>query len=310
MRSFNVDALITPRRGGTVVANLYPLELGDSNLIFIVLGVVALGGLIVGLILTMMRRSSAMSDEISKQSRAKFEAIKPAGSNGSTGPRLVERPQARVALDSQHLVQKEREAKIDYELRKEIFEIKFRLDKLTRDVAPSLERQSQTRVDLDKVAADLVALRDQLRIEGQDLQKLKVSLAELSFRLNTQRQDVENQRADLAKLREQPELEKLKADVAGFKDGLLTAEQEVQRLKAIVDEQNVKIAKPQPPATQQVDTPEAPPVTPAKNLSKPSPETVSPPLPSISFISRTCIRCGTPTNPQDNYCVHCGQPVF
>jgi hypothetical protein len=293
---------------GAVVVDLFPLELGDSDIIFIVLGVVALGGLIVGLILIMMRRSSVMSDEISKQSRAKFEAIKPAGTNGSIAPTLVERPQARVALESTHLLQREREANIDYALRKEIFEIKFRLDKLIRDVAPSLEKQNQTRVDLDKVVTDIVALRDQLRVDGQDLRKLKLSLAELSFRLNSQRQDVENQRADLAKLRAQPELDKLRTEIAGFKDGLLTTEQEIQKLKAI-DERSVNIQKAQGSATQRVDTPNITPATQVETLPKQQKPAI-PHLHSTDFVSRTCIRCGLPTNPQDNYCVHCGQPVF
>jgi len=299
---------------------LSPLQLGDSNSLFVVLAVVVLVGIIIGLILTMMRRASAMSDEISKQSKAKFEAITPTSvsalRNDSRVAEVKEKTQPLARTD--HL----RETGGYFALRKEVLETKFHLEQFIRETTPRMEKQRETLADIEKMRTEVSSMRERLSVDAQEIQKLKASLAEQGTKLHSQRRDIEDQRALMEKWWEDAGVGKLRAEVNTLRERSLTTDQELQNLKTKLDEQNLKrqhvldseaqrapVVKVAPVVTVApvVKVAHGPEIAPPMQLAS---ERIYPQtLVTLGSTSKRCVSCGFPLHPKDNYCNHCGQGV-
>jgi len=199
--------------------------------------VVVLVGIIIGLILTMTRRASAMSDEISKQSRAKFQAIvpTPAGAlrNSSQVTEVKEKTQPIGQTD--YL----RETGGFFTLRKELLETKVQLEQFISDNRHRMEEQRKTLADFEKLRTEVSSLQERLGIDAQEIQNLKSSLVEQDMKLQNQRREIEDQKTLLEKGRDE-EIGKLKAEFNVLQEHLLTTNQELQQLKTNLDEQNLK----------------------------------------------------------------------
>jgi len=290
------------------------LQLGDSNSLFIVLAIVVLVGIIIGLVLTMSRRASAMSDELSKQSKAKFEAITPTSAlalrNRSQVTEVREKAQPLARTD--HI----RETDGYFTLRKEVLETKFHLEQFIRENTPYLEKQRQALADTEKLRTEVSSLRERLGVDAQEIQKLKASLAEQGIRLHSQRRDIEEQRAVMEKSWEEAGVGKIRSEVNTLQERLLTTDQELQKLRTILDEQNIKsrhfvdLEAQRAPAVREapvVDRTRAPEITPPRELAgeKSYPQTRV----ARGSTSKRCASCGFPLTPKDNYCNHCGQSI-
>jgi len=306
-------ALLLQNVEGTNVLGLSPLQLGDSNSLFVVLAVVVLVGIIIGLILTMTRRASAMSDEISKQSKAKFEAITPTSVSALRNDSLV----AEVKEKAQPLARTDhiRDTGGYFALRKEVLETKFRLEQFIRETTPHAEKQRETLADIEKLRTEVSSLRERLGADAQEIQKLKASLAEQGTKLDSQRWNIEDQRALMEKGWEDAGVGKLRAEVNALRERSLTTDQELQKLKTSLDEQNLKHQHALDSEAQRTLVQVAPVVKVARGLEIAPPmqlanEKIHPQTQvARSSTSKRCASCGFPLQPRDNYCNHCGQGV-
>ena len=203
------------------------------------IAVVVLVGVVIGLILTISRRASAMSDELAKQSKAKFEAIAPTSVSASRyNSQVTEVKEKTQPLPAR--TDNLRETSGYLALRKEVFETKFKLEQFIRENR-LIEKQLGTRPEIEKLITEVSSLRERLSVDAQEIEKLKASLADQDIKLHSQRQDIEDQRAMLGKVWEQPEVGKLKAELNSLQERLLTTSQELQNLKTKLDEQNLKL---------------------------------------------------------------------
>jgi chromosome segregation ATPase len=260
----------------------------------------------------MTRRASAMSDEISKQSKAKFEAITPTSvsalRNNSQVTEVKEKTLPLARTDQL------RETGGSFTLRKEVLETKFRVEQFIRENTPLMEKQRQTLADVEKLRTEVSSLRERLGVDAQEIQKLKASLAEQGVKLHSQRRDIEDQKTLLEKARDEVEVGKLRAEVNVLQERLLTTHLELQKLKANLDEQNLKRQHVLDSEAQRAPAVKLAPVVKAASgpeIASPMPyasETIYPEtqLPLDSTLKR-CVNCGFLLQPQDNYCMHCGQ---
>lgn len=251
---------------------------------------VILAGIIIGIIVTVFRRTSAMSDELSKQSKARFEALKPASTSPDSPqvPRVMERPQPSVRAD------RVQDAGGYLALRKDLLETKFQLEQYIREKTPLVEKQRETLAEVSKLKTEVLGLRDRLNVEGQEIQKLKSSLGEQNVKLQSQRRDIEIQRIETDKVREQPKFENLMEEISELRDRLLTTEQELQKLRTTLEDHATNL--------QQAPVLQMPP--PVQATPTGLPET-PPPL-----VPKTCANCGYTVEAEDRYCFHCGRPVL
>jgi hypothetical protein len=203
-----------------------------------------------GLILSLRSRASALSHDISKQSKAKFEAIAPTSvtalRNNSQVAEVKEKVQPLVRTD--HV----REIAGDFTLRKEVFETKLRLEQFIRENTRHLEKQRQSLADIERLRTEVSCLQERILTTDEELQKVKTYLEEQ----NSKRQHVPDPEA-------------------------------------------------QAPAVEVADGPEiAPPMRLGGNTIY---------LPThIARVSASnrCLSCGFAIKPKDNYCMHCGQSLI
>jgi chromosome segregation ATPase len=258
---------------------LYPLQLGDSNSIFIVIVVVVLVGIIIGLILTVKRRVSAMSEELSKQSKDKFEAIVPTSISASRNDSRVTdvKEKAQPLARTDHL----RETAGDFTLRKEVFETKLRLEQFIRENTRHMEKERQSLAEIEKLRTEVSSLQERLNVNSQEVHTLKASLAEHGIKLHNQTRDIENQSS-------QVELKNLKTNLD---------DQNSERRHALDSEAPARVI-------EVADRPEiAPPMRLASDAIYPGTQV------ALGSSSNKCLSCGFTIKPRDNFCMHCGHSV-
>lgn len=287
---------------------MFPLELGDQNLVFIILGGVILAGVIVVLILAMMRRASAMSDEISAQSKLKFEAITPTTSPSSNHRQITEvSEKARPPAETGRIM----ETGGYFALKKELLETKFQLERYIRENAPAMEKQRESLRDLEKVKTEVSGLRDRLSVDGQELQKVRTSVAEQGIKLHSQRRDIETQRSEIEKMSERREVENLRAEITTLKQRLAATEQELQKLRSSLPERVVDLQLMRGPQVREGLPLEVPrPASIVQPIVQGERQTLlaEPPAP-VGVITGHCRTCGSALHIEDRYCIRCGHPI-
>ena len=179
-----------------------------------------------------------------------------------------------------------------------------------------MEKQRETLADIEKLRTEVSSLRERLGVDAQEIQKLKGSLAEQGTKLHSQRRDIENQRALMGKGWEDAGVGKLRAEVNTLRERSLTTDQELQKLKTNLDEQNLKrqhvldLEAQRAPVVQVAPVVKvarkieiAPPIQLASEKIYPQTQV------ALGSTSKRCVSCGFPLHPKDNYCNHCGQGV-
>ncbi len=285
-------------------AILFPLQLGESNSLFLVLGAVILAVVIVIVLLTMMKRASAMSDEISKESKAKFEAITPTKPPLRNSP-LEERKELPGAL-----VRTNKTEEGGYlMLRKDLMDTRFQLERYIRENTLRIEKIQETGIEIEKLTAEVHGLQDRLNSGGQESQKLKTIISEQTLLLHNQRQDIETVRSQLEKVLERAEIEKLSTDIRTALDRLLTTEEELQKIRTKLEEQNTNLTQVRDMQiqTRMLETTRSPQMILPNNAETPGPRFPQTPT---NLAPKACLTCGSPLQPGDRFCFHCGQRSF
>lgn len=279
------------------------LQLGDASSLFILMAVVLLVGLIIGLVLLMKRRASTMSDEISKLPKAKFEAIVPTPVSASRNNSQISELKGHSLARTDHL----RGSAEYFTLSREVYEIKLHLERFIRENLRYMEKQRQCLVDIEKLRSEVSSLQDRLSVDAQEVERLKSSLAEHRIELDSQRRGIEDQSAKVEKGWEEAGVGKLRSEVTLLQERLLKSDQELQKLKTSFNEQNLKgqyVLNEEAGVVEVHSELEVPPVM----------ELASEPInPEIQVAQRSasnsCVSCGFPLQPEDNYCMHCGRSV-
>jgi chromosome segregation ATPase len=254
----------------------------------------------------MARRASAMSDEISKQSKSKFEAITPTSvsalRNNLQLTEVKEKAQPLARTDHRQ------ETAGYFTLRKEVFETKLHLDQFIRENTRHMEKKRQSLADIEKLRTEVSSLQERLGVDALEIQNLKASLAEQDTKLHSQEREIDDQRALIEKTRDEAGVGKLRAEINILQERLLTTDEELQKLKANLDEENLKRqhvldseAQRAPVVKAAREQEIAPPMKLASETTYPQAQV------ALGSTSRRCLSCGFPLEPQDNYCMHCGQ---
>lgn len=272
------------------------------------LGGVILAGVIIVLILTMMRRASAMSDEISIQSKRKFEAITPTTPALSNHRQITDVNEKAMPAKTAERIQ---EAGGYFTLRKDLLDTRAQLERYIREIAPHVEEQREDHGDLEKIKSEVSALRDRLSADGQELQKIRTSLTEQGIKLHSQRHNIEIQHVEIEKIGERREAENLKAEITTLKQRLAAAEEELQKLTASPPAQIVDL---QPMRGLEVRERLGPEVARSVSIVQPIVQDerqilLAEPPPSGSAISGNCRNCGFALHIEDRYCIRCGHPI-
>jgi len=224
-------------------------------------GVIALGVIIIIAALAIQKGASAASDDLSKQSHAKFEALIPPSAHQTPAPERKEQTMTRSTAkpaytDTGYVI-----------LREEMSEFKSKLDKFIIVSSERLEKDKETQVNVENLASQISDL-------GNRVSKV----------------------------------EELTEQVRTLKDSLLLSQEELKKLRASLDEQNLKLGQlaqssvemnaaldhvrgtMRPPHPGEVD----------RTLS--GTETAT-----TYAYTRRCIYCGSSLEKLDRFCNRCGR---
>jgi hypothetical protein len=152
------------------VRELLPLQIGDTNTIIIVIIGIAFAIVVVVLVLNALRRSSAMSNELSTEWEKKFEAIKPAAMGDKT-PQTVARPQPRIrpAETSRNLE--------GYNvLQTELRENRGRLQRTLQEITSLKEEETRIRNEILGLRTQLGALQERFSTSQDEIRRLKAQI--------------------------------------------------------------------------------------------------------------------------------------
>jgi predicted nucleic acid-binding Zn-ribbon protein/ribosomal protein L37E len=208
---------------------LSPLELGASNLLFIVAAVVLLVALVIVVMLTLSRRSSAMSDELARESKAKFKAIVPTTARASRS--LLEVPEVK---QDAHPV-----ARTEVPASPGLFQIP-QVKQQPQSMAPTEvpAERGALQAQEAKQEAHPMARAEGLR-EATDYSALRKDVLETKFKLE---QFIRENTGRMEKLLETgAEIEKLRAEFSSLRERSAVNWQEMEKLKASLSDQAVKL---------------------------------------------------------------------
>jgi regulator of replication initiation timing len=176
---------------------LFPLELGADLLFPAVIAMVFLAVVFLVVIWFVLHRTGNMSDEFSKESKARFDAIKPTSLPPSTP---VEETQVKLLPPSSST--EPPRGTPSPNLFPELQDIKTRVVQLSQDYAALKETETTGRNELSILKNELKSLRDQLEEGVSEIRKMRTSMQEQDGRFQDLKRSVEEQFQELKK---QPE---------------------------------------------------------------------------------------------------------
>lgn len=260
---------------------MFPLELGDSSSIFIPLTIVALGIIVVIVTLALRKRTSAMSDEFSKQSHAKFEAIRPHPNSPNHGEANEHETK------STHTATPEPQEEHNYSaLRRELLENKLQINNFIRETSLRVEEEREMKASLERVMEDMSDLRN---------------------RIDANAQEFKSQRSEVDKVRERPDVGELWAEIRTLKDRFVSSGEELQKFKALIDEQNLSLKQLRDSETQTKAIEDS--TRSSRRTTSTIAESPMPMQTPANLLSTNCSNCGFQLDPTDRFCIRCGQPV-
>jgi DNA repair exonuclease SbcCD ATPase subunit len=198
-----------------------PLQLGEVDIFFVLLVGVGFAAVVIGIIVFALRRTAALSDEYSKEAKAKFDAIKPGGAHleekaaqnrqnpfmdstrykipppaGTAQREETPRPKPQTQFTESRPPDPSASA-----LRAELQDTRNRLQQYVRE---ALKEREATRNEMEAVRAEVRTLRQKLIASSLELQKLRGSLEQQNLQLQSQKRVMDMQRQEVKQAVEQP----------------------------------------------------------------------------------------------------------
>jgi uncharacterized small protein (DUF1192 family) len=152
------------------VRELFPLQIGDINTIVILVVGIAFAIVVVVLVVNALRRSSAMSDELSTAWEKKFEAIKPAAmteKETQTTPRPQSYPQAG---------DRSRDTAAYSALQTELRENQGRLQRNLQEIDALKEDETRIRNDILDLKTQIGSLQERFSASQEEIRRLKTQI--------------------------------------------------------------------------------------------------------------------------------------
>ena len=174
--SQNFGAMILLLEIGERMASyhLLPLQFGEVDTFFLLLVGIGFAIVVIAVIIFALRRTSAISDEFSKEAKAKFDAIKPAGTI-----RTEEPPTPKPRVSTLSLEGRAPETGLST-VRSELQDTRTRLQQYVRDV---LRDREATRSEIEAIRTEIRTLREKLLTSTLEIQKLRGSLEQQNLQL-------------------------------------------------------------------------------------------------------------------------------
>jgi DNA gyrase/topoisomerase IV subunit A len=162
---------------------LYPLQLGQTDVLFLIIAGIILAGIVIAVIIFALRRATTASNELPEQARVKFEAIKPTPQEETpkeTQPPPRTRPVEPQAPESRALMADLRENSRN-------------LQQQMQEMLALKEREVAKAKEIEKLRTEISMLRDQISSSRQELGKLTERVEKQNIGLLNQRRDMETQ---------------------------------------------------------------------------------------------------------------------
>jgi hypothetical protein len=159
------------------VHELFPLQLGDINTILIVVVGIVFAVVVVVLIANALRRSSAMSDELSTAWEKKFEAIKPAGMVEKE-QQVSPRPQPYSQIES-----RSRDLAGYSALQTELRENRGRMQRNLREITAIKENETKIRNEILGLRTQISSLQERLLASQEEIKRVKTHIVSSTARL-------------------------------------------------------------------------------------------------------------------------------
>jgi len=285
------------------VPDLLPLQFGETDTLFLVLVGIAFVGIVIAVIIFALRRSSAMSNELSMEAERKLEALKPApgiqriepAPQGETTRQAALRAEARQQVTSPILT-----------LMGDLQETKKQLQQSLRDLTALRERDATTRNEVESLKSDVHSLHERIFGYSQELQKLRMMIEEQNVKLQNQRRDIEIQRRELKEGVEGLERRIREAPKPPLEPTIQPPSQPLPQLvqptaaREMIQQPPAPTLPPQEVPTPEVAQPPTQPVTRESGLSR---------IFGGLFTRRICSNCGRQLASRDRFCDQCGKPI-
>jgi hypothetical protein len=152
------------------VRELFPFQIGDFDTILIVVVGIAFAIVVVVLIANALRRSSAMSDELSTAWEKKFEAIKP-GAMAEKEQQVAPRPQPRLQVGD-----RSRGGDAYSILQTELRENRGRLQRNLQEITALKEEETRIRNEILGLRTQLGSLQERFSASQDEIRRLKTQI--------------------------------------------------------------------------------------------------------------------------------------
>jgi uncharacterized small protein (DUF1192 family) len=154
----------------SVVRELFPLQLGDINVVVILVVGIVFAIVVVVLVANALRRSSAMSDELSTAWEKKFEAIKPAVMTEKE-QQVTPRPQPYPQVGD-----RSRDTAAYSALQTELRENSGRLQRNLQDIASLKEDETRIRNEILGLKTQIGSLQERFSASQEEIRRLKARI--------------------------------------------------------------------------------------------------------------------------------------
>jgi septal ring factor EnvC (AmiA/AmiB activator) len=179
---------------------MFPLQLQADMLLPEIIGGILLAVVFTVVIMFALRRTRTMSDELSKEAKTKFDAIKPTSApSGRSGETTAKPPQPSPS--TLKLEGNDFPATLA-----QLQETRNRLQQLGQDYVDLKEKEATMHNELTTLRTEVGLLRDQLRAGVREIETLKASVQEQGSRFHDLKRSTEPQREEIKKRGERPEL--------------------------------------------------------------------------------------------------------
>ncbi len=153
------------------VCELSPLQLGDFNTLLIVVVGVVFAVVVVVLIANALRRSSAMSDELSTEWEKKFKSIRPEGTTTSSQQPATLKPQPFPQQES-----RSRDSAAYNAFQTELRENRGRLQRNLQEITALKEDETRMRNDILGLKMQVSSLQERLSASQEEIRKMKAQI--------------------------------------------------------------------------------------------------------------------------------------
>lgn len=270
---------------------MFPLQVGNTDTLFVVVIGVVFFAIIVVLIVYGVRRSTRMSDELSKEWEEKVRAIKQT-TPVPKEPQTKEKQPPPPPKDDQV-----RDLASQSTLQAELRDYKTELQRCLQEIATLRDNETSMRSEIVSLRTEISTLQERVLNSREEIQELSTSIEQtVKPQITTLTRDVQ------VETNMRKEIEGVRTEISTLQERLVNSREEIEKLRTSIEES----AKPQITTQTRYIQPQT--------TQEPEPAARQPKRGGWSTRifggnppSRACPNCKRTLRAQDRYCDHCGQ---